>query len=172
MSKLILSPHNNLSGDYQIQQGNTIIGQTSQDDYLGYDSKVKLGDGELYFEVKGFFSQMGTIFLKKEIIGTIDFDFQNRISVIRFLDGEIVEFKKAENLANDWNLISLNEKKVIAKFSKELFSSEITIDVLEENIYSQSLIIGIFICKYFKKKINIIISITAFTSIIITSILL
>lgn len=137
------------SSVYEIKDGTQVIVRTEKDSIWSYDTNVRIGDENFFFDVKGIFSDAVDIYnSESQIIGKVDLSTWSSNATIDLRDGKKFYFKKTDFFASEWQVF--DDQNVLIHFKKDWFGSEGEIDVYQEN--EICLAIGIFLISLYQRK--------------------
>ncbi len=139
------------SSTYEVKDGVQVLVRTEKKSIWSYDSNVRIGDKEYFFDVTGLLADTVIIYENKDkVIGNININFWNTEANI-FLENEgKYFFKQIGLIADEWELH--NEEGLMIHFSKNLFTNDGTIKIYQEN--SKCLAVGIFLISIYQQKRN------------------
>jgi hypothetical protein len=138
------------SSVYEIKDGKQVIGKTERKSVWSYDTNVRIGTTEIFFDVKGIFSNEVDIYdNNKKNLGNIEIDWDYSATIN--LNGEgIFRFRSNTFLTSEWEILSKNE--VLMKFEKDFFLNDGEVIVYQQN--DLMLAIGIFLIGFHQQKTN------------------
>jgi uncharacterized protein YxjI len=136
------------SSVYEIKHGEQIIARTEKKSIWSYDTNVKIGETEIFFDVKGVFSNTVHIYQSGNKIGDIDISSWSSKATINLQDEGTFIFEKTEFFSSEWRI--LNDEGILMQFEKGWFSSEGNINIYQEN--DKCLAIGVFLFVLYQQK--------------------
>ncbi|MEA5140504.1 hypothetical protein [Arcicella rigui] len=139
------------SSTYEVKDGSQVLVRTEKKSIWSYDSNVRIGDKEYFFDVTGLLADTIIIYENKDkVIGNININFWNTEAKI-FLENEgNFLFKQIGLMSSEWEL--QNEEGLMIHFSKNLFTNDGTIKIYQEN--NKCLAVGIFLISIYQQKRN------------------
>lgn len=139
------------SSTYEVKDGSQVLVRTEKKSIWSYDSNVRIGDKEFFFDVTGLLADTIIIYENKDkVIGNININFWNTEAKI-FLENEgNFLFKQIGLMSSEWEL--QNEEGLMIHFSKNLFTNDGTIKIYQEN--NKCLAVGIFLISIYQQKRN------------------
>ncbi len=139
------------SSTYEVKDGSQVLVRTEKKSIWSYDSNVRIGDKEYFFDVTGLLADTIIIYENKDkVIGNININFWNTEAKI-FLENEgNFLFKQIGLMSSEWELH--NEEGLMIHFSKNLFTNDGTIKIYQEN--NKCLAVGIFLISIYQQKRN------------------
>lgn len=139
------------SSTYEVKDGSQVLVRTEKKSIWSYDSNVRIGDKEYFFDVTGLLADTIIIYENKDKdIGNININFWNTEAKI-FLEKEgNFLFKQIGLMSSEWEL--QNEEGLMIHFSKNLFTNDGTIKIYQEN--NKCLAVGIFLISIYQQKRN------------------
>lgn len=139
------------SSTYEVKDGSQVLVRTEKKSIWSYDSNVRIGDKEYFFDVTGLLADTIIIYENKDkVIGNININFWNTEAKI-FLENEgNFLFKQIGLMSSEWKL--QNEEGLMIHFSKNLFTNDGTIKIYQEN--NKCLAVGIFLISIYQQKRN------------------
>ena len=139
------------SSTYEVKDGAQVLIKTEKKSIWSYDSNVRIGDKEYFFDVTGLLSDTVIIYEDKDkVIGNININFWNTEAYILLENEGKFFFKQIGLIADEWELH--NEEGLMIHFSKNFFTNDGTIKIYQEN--DKCLAIGIFLISLYQQKSN------------------
>jgi uncharacterized protein YxjI len=137
------------SSVYEIKDGEQLIVRTERKSMWSPDTNAKIGEIELFFDVKGVFSNSVDIYQGYgNKIGDIDISSWTSKASINLQNEGIFFFKKTEFFSSEWKIF--NDNEILMQFDKGWFSSEGSIHIYKEN--DKCLAIGVFLFGLYQQK--------------------
>ena len=137
------------SSVYEIKDGEQVIVRTERKSIWSYDTNVRIGETEFFFDVKGILSDSVDIYQSESNkIGDVDINSWTSKSTINLQSEGIFFFKKTDFFSTEWNIF--NDSGILMQFDKGWFSSEGSIHIYQEN--DKCLAIGIFLFGLYQQK--------------------
>ncbi len=149
MNKLLTFKKDFWSSIYEIKDGEQVIVRTEKKSIWSYDTNVKIGETEFFFDVDGIFSNSVNIYQGKgNKIGNIDISSWTSKATINLQNEGVFFFEKTEFFSSEWKIF--NESGILMQFDKDWFSSEGSIHIYQEN--DLCLAIGVFLFGLYQQK--------------------
>jgi uncharacterized protein YxjI len=149
MNKLLTFKKDFWSSVYEIKDGGQVIARTKKKSIWSYDTNVKIGETEFFFDVNGIFSTSVDIYQGKgNKIGNIDISSWSGKGTINLHDEGIFIFEKTDFFSSEWKIY--NDKGVLMQFDKGWLSSDGSINIYQEN--DRCLATGIFLFGLYQQK--------------------
>ncbi|MEA5460070.1 hypothetical protein VB796_13520 [Arcicella sp. LKC2W] len=137
------------SSVYQIKDGTKVVVRTEKDSFWSYDTNVRIGDEDFFFDVKGIFSDSVDIYdAQSHLIGNVDLSTWTSNATINLRDGKTFYFKKTDFFSSEWEVF--DDQNILIHFKKDWFSNAGKIDVYKED--EICLAIGIFLISLYQQK--------------------
>ncbi|MDZ7896739.1 MAG: hypothetical protein U5N85_01735 [Arcicella sp.] len=138
------------SSTYEVKDGSQVLVRTEKNSIWSYDSDVKIGDKNYFFDVKGIFSDSIEVFEKPahNLIATVDMSNWRNKATIQLDEKVPFIFEKTDFFSSEWKIFKENE--VLFHFKKDWFANEGTVDVFDND--TTLLAIGIFLISLFRQK--------------------
>lgn len=149
MNKLLTFKKDFWSSIYEIKDGEQVIVRTEKKSIWSYDTNVKIGETEFFFDVDRIFSNSVNIYQGKgNKIGNIDISSWTSKATINLQNEGVFFFEKTEFFSSEWKIF--NESGILMQFDKDWFSSEGSIHIYQEN--DLCLAIGVFLFGLYQQK--------------------
>jgi uncharacterized protein YxjI len=137
------------SSIYEIKDGEQVIVRMEKKSIWSYDTNVKVGETEFFFDVKGIFSNSVDIYQGYgNKIGDIDVSSWSGKGTINLHNEGVFIFEKTDLFSSEWKIY--NDKGVLMLFEREWFSSGGNINIYQEN--DRCLAAGIFLFGLYQQK--------------------
>ncbi len=149
MNKTLTFKKDFWSSVYEIEDGEQVIARTERKSIWSYDTNVKIGETEFFFDVKGIFSNSVDIYQGEgNKIGDVNIGSWSGKCTINLQDEGVFFFEKTDLFSNEWKIYDGNG--VLMQFDKGWFSSDGSINIYQEN--DRCLAIGIFLFGLYQQK--------------------
>jgi uncharacterized protein YxjI len=149
MNKLLTFKKDFWSSIYKVMDGQQVIVKTEKKSIWSYDTNVKIGETEFFFDVKGIFSDSVDIYQGYgNKIGDIDISSWSGKATINLKDEGVFIFEKTDFFSSEWKVF--NDSGILMQFNKGWFLSEGNINIYQEN--DKCLAIGIFLFGLHQQK--------------------
>lgn len=137
------------SSIYEIKDGEQVIVRTERKSVWSYDTNVRIGETDFFFDVKGILSNSVDIYQgEANKVGEVDISSWTSRATINLQNEGIFFFEKTDLFSNEWNIF--NDGGILMQFDKGWFSSEGNIHIYQEN--DKCLAIGIFLFGLYQQK--------------------
>ena len=137
------------SSIYEIKDGEQVIVRTERKSVWSYDTNVRIGETDFFFDVKGILSNSVDIYQgEANKVGEVDISSCTSRATINLQNEGIFFFEKTDLFSNEWNIF--NDGGILMQFDKGWFSSEGNIHIYQEN--DKCLAIGIFLFGLYQQK--------------------
>jgi uncharacterized protein YxjI len=149
MNKILTFRKDFWSSVYEIKDGEQVIVRTERKSVWSYDTNVKIGETEFFFDVKGILSDSVDIYQGEgNKIGNVDISSWTGRCTINLQNEGIFIFEKTDFFSSEWKIF--NENGILMQFDKDWFSSDGSIHIYQEN--DKCLAIGIFLFGLYQQK--------------------
>ena len=149
MNKLFTFKKDFWSSVYEIKDNEQVIVRTERKSIWSYDTNVKIGETEFFFDVKGIFSNSVDIYQGYgNKIGDVDISSWTSKATINLQNEGVFFFEKIDFFSINWKIF--NESSILMQFDKDWFSSAGSIHIYQEN--DKCLAIGVFLFGLYQQK--------------------
>ena len=130
MDKLLTFKKDFWSSIYEIKDGEQVIARTEKKSIWSYDTNVKIGETEFFFDVKGIFSNSVDIYQGYgNKIGDVDISSWTSKATINLQNEGVFFFEKIDFFSSNWKIF--NESSILMQFDKDWFSSAGSIHIYQ-----------------------------------------